>query len=603
VNRRAFVFWLLLSLCAAMVFGAMLWLTHGVREAGLARWNADCERAAAEARADIEERTRLALWRMDTLASSMILREERMVDRLFVENPNGAAAMVPPPEVRLYFQIVNGGKPIAPEVGDKSQASRLAELARHLSGHPLAVTDAPPDSAVPQETSLHEPSPEILQQEGALALNSSRRKNESAQELRKDADYQLQSNFAEKAVRWRALDQNALGRQAANATQAAKPAVESHGDELVQSAAASPPVVHRREIGPLRAVWSGDELFLLRRANLLDADGRVIEQRLQGCWMDVAALRSGLLGSVADLFAGASLPPVAATATADPLALVSLPFTLVRGESPAIQLPPRPRFGLPLVLAWAGVGIAFLTTAALVIGLMRLSERRASFVSAVTHELRTPLTTFRLYSDMLEQGALKPEKQAGYLRVLSREADRLSHLVENVLAFSRIERGSARSHVSETTIDRFFESQRERWSARLATAGLDLLVHPAPGLSLRTDLNALEHILFNLIDNAAKYAAGSDPPQVEISARAENGSLVIEVADHGPGIAAEDHRRIFRPFHKSAREAADTQPGVGLGLALSRRLAANLGGSLTLANDLSAGARFLLRLPALQARS
>jgi signal transduction histidine kinase len=128
-------------------------------------------------------------------------------------------------------------------------------------------------------------------------------------------------------------------------------------------------------------------------------------------------------------------------------------------------------------------------------------------------------------------------------------------------------------------------------------------VHPAPGLSLRADLNALEHILFNLIDNAAKYAAGSDPPQVEISARAENGSLVIEVADHGPGIAAEDHRRIFRPFHKSAREAADTQPGVGLGLALSRRLAANLGGSLTLANDLSAGARFQLRLPALQARS
>jgi signal transduction histidine kinase len=229
---------------------------------------------------------------------------------------------------------------------------------------------------------------------------------------------------------------------------------------------------------------------------------------------------------------------------------------------------------------------------------MRLSERRASFVSAVTHELRTPLTTFRLYSDMLETGAVREEKRGQYLRVLSREADRLSHLVENVLAFSRIERGSARSHVSVTTIDGFFASQHERWSARLATAGLKLVIQSAPGLSLRAELNSLEHILFNLIDNAAKYAAGSDPPQVEITARAENGSLVIEVADHGPGIPSADRKRIFRPFHKSAREAADTQSGVGLGLALSRRLAADLGGSLALAAGSQGGARFHLRLPA-----
>ena len=68
------------------------------------------------------------------------------------------------------------------------------------------------------------------------------------------------------------------------------------------------------------------------------------------------------------------------------------------------------------------------------------------------------------------------------------------------------------------------------------------------------------------------------------------------MADHGPGIPAEDRRRIFRPFHKSAREAADTRPGVGLGLALSRRLAADLGGSLILADNPPPGARFLLRL-------
>jgi signal transduction histidine kinase len=598
VNRRALAFWLLLALSAATVFGAMLWLTRSVNEAGLARWRADCERSAAEARADIEERTRLALWRMDALGSSIILREERMADLLFSENPD-AAEMVPPAEVRLFFQIINGKPPITPDPGDEAQAARLAELMRHLASHPLAAAEIPPgpESPMPAETSLQ--TSDLLRQEGALSSNTFRRQNESAQELRQDAAYQFESNFAEKAVRWRALDQNVFGRQAGIPPAAAKAGTDSYRDELETTADASPPVVHRREIGPLRAVWSGDELFLLRRANLLDSDGQVIEQRLQGCWMDVAALHSELSGSVADLFSNASLIPVDATAAADPLGLVSLPFTLARGESPAVILPPRPRAGLPLVLAWLGVGAAFLTTAALVVGLMRLSERRASFVSAVTHELRTPLTTFRLYSDLLGEEAMKPEKRAGYLRVLSREADRLSHLVENVLAFSRIERGSARSHVTETTIDGFLASLRERLETRLTAAGLELVIHPAPGLSLRADLTAIEHILFNLIDNAAKYAAASAPPQVEIAARAGNGSLVIEVADHGPGIPVAERRRIFRPFHKSACEAADTKPGVGLGLALSRRLASDLGGSLILADNPPPGARFLLRLPRL----
>lgn len=594
MKHRAPVFGLLLSVCAAMVFGAMLWLTHGVREAGLARWSADCERAAAEARADIEERTRLALWRMDALGSSIILREERVADRLFAENPDGTTETNTPPEVRLYFQIVNGGPPAA--AGDQAQAARLADLALHLASHPLTAAAVPMDSVEPHDPSKPILPPEVLHQEEALRMNKIRRQKETAQELRNDARYQTSNNYAEKSVRWRALDNAGINRQAASPPQAQKAGTDSQRDELESSAEAPPPLVHRREIGPLRAVWSGDELFLIRRADLLHSDGRRIEQRLQGCWMDAAALRAGLLGSVADLFSNASLSPVHATATEDPLALVSLPFTLVRGESPAIILPTRPRAGLPLVLAWLGVGAAFLTTAALVIGLMRLSERRASFVSAVTHELRTPLTTFRLYSDMLEQGALKPEKQAGYLRVLSREADRLSHLVENVLAFSRIERGSARSQVTVIAIDAFFDSQRERWSARLATAGLELVVHPAPGLGMRADLNALEHILFNLIDNAAKYAAGSSPPQVEISARSSNDSLFIEVADYGPGIPAGDRKRIFRPFHKSAREAADTQPGVGLGLALSLRLARELGGDLTLTDHSPQGARFILRL-------
>jgi signal transduction histidine kinase len=275
------------------------------------------------------------------------------------------------------------------------------------------------------------------------------------------------------------------------------------------------------------------------------------------------------------------------------MALASFPFRLQRNSS--INLP-SPAWGKPLVIGWVAVVIAILTASLLVHGVMRLSERRASFVSAVTHELRTPLTTFRLYSDMLESGAVKPEKRGDYLRVLSREADRLSHLVENVLSFSRIERGSARSVVREAAISDLLETMRERLEARLATAGMTLEMDSSCKLRVRVDSAAVEHILFNLIDNAAKYASSGKPPAVVIKVRKAGGNLEIIVSDHGPGIPVSERRRIFRAFHKSAREAAESRPGVGLGLALSRRLAKSLGGGLECV-DSKQGACFVLRLP------
>jgi signal transduction histidine kinase len=243
------------------------------------------------------------------------------------------------------------------------------------------------------------------------------------------------------------------------------------------------------------------------------------------------------------------------------------------------------------------VALAVVTSSLLVRGVMRLSERRASFVSAVTHELRTPLTTFRLYSDMLASGAVKEEKRGDYLRVLSREADRLSHLVENVLAFSRIERGNARSNVREAAADDLLEHSRERLAARLATAGLALDMDSACALRVRVDTAAVEHILFNLIDNAAKYAANSDPPVVEIRIQGAGRAVEIRVSDQGPGIPLSERERVFSAFHKSAREAAESQPGVGLGLALSRRLARVQGGDLECTGS-TKGACFILRLPA-----
>lgn len=686
--RRAFAFWLVLALCAATVLAAMTWLTRGVLAAERERLTAQRDRAVAEARADLEERTRLALWRMDSLGAAIVLRENLVTPEYYRALDTHAPAAKP--EVRLRFvldqnrRLIVAGLP--PGESAPGQADRLRQLFATEPFPAAALKDPAPDrGAIPAA-----PEPVAPQQS---MLNSIQRRAVPADQLRKDDVYQQSSNVAERNLRAKAVGQTVTGNQPQSDQLAAReessdaeaatgglrsdagqprpfpaapapapaaaplPEVATNDSAdrdavprpaiapmaLVQPAdapqargAPSPagqgsglgravpnalrlpekvalrqgaPVVMNDQVGQMRGIWLGGELLLVRtvtcRPSHADPATEASDRNwlfattlIQGVWLDPAVLTANLLKEVADLLPEARLVPATdARTAADPLALVSFPFKLERGETPlATAVSTTPGIGAPLRMAWGGVLVAFLTIAMLLRGVLRLSERRASFVSAVTHELRTPLTTFRLYSDMLEQGAVKPEKRQGYLRVLAREADRLSHLVENVLAFSRIERGNARSNLRETDAAGLLESFRERFAARLATAGLGLTIEAPPGLRLRADLAAVEHILFNLIDNAAKYAVGAVPPTVEIIVRAERGAVEIGVADHGPGIAVGERRRVFRPFHKSAREAAESQPGVGLGLALSRRLARAQGGELRLAEDPS-GARFILRLP------
>jgi signal transduction histidine kinase len=116
------------------------------------------------------------------------------------------------------------------------------------------------------------------------------------------------------------------------------------------------------------------------------------------------------------------------------------------------------------------------------------------------------------------------------------------------------------------------------------------------GLQVSADPSAVEQVMSNLVDNACKYGCGDDG-RVHLQATCDGRSVLLTVRDHGPGIARSEARRIFRPFRKSAREAAHSAPGVGLGLALSRELARNMGGDLRLANPGRPGACFALSLP------
>jgi signal transduction histidine kinase len=247
------------------------------------------------------------------------------------------------------------------------------------------------------------------------------------------------------------------------------------------------------------------------------------------------------------------------------------------------------------------LGLSGLAAALLLHQVVSLSERRAAFVSAVTHELRTPLTTFRLYSEMLAEGMVSDESQRStYLDTLRREAERLSHLVENVLQYAQLERGVARNRYQQLPIPQLLDHALPALQRRAELAGMRVVVETSPeaaDLRVHTDPEIVEQILFNLVDNACKYAATAGDPRIHLGIRAENaGRVQLRISDHGPGISAKQARRLFRPFRKTAEEAAESSPGVGLGLSLCRRLAQQIGGRLNWIPG-NGGACFVLTLP------
>jgi signal transduction histidine kinase len=246
------------------------------------------------------------------------------------------------------------------------------------------------------------------------------------------------------------------------------------------------------------------------------------------------------------------------------------------------------------------MAVAAAALAALLASVLALADRRAAFVSSVTHELRTPLTTFRLYSGLLEEGMVPKEEVQGCHATLRKEADRLTHLVENVLAYAGLERGRHASRTTPVPVAELLARTVARPAERAEGAGFTWRVDVGPDAVdavVVADPAAVEQVLFNLVDNACKYACGGTPAEIELAIGRRGAHLAIAVRDHGPGIAPREAARLFEPFRRSARDAAEGGAGVGLGLALSRRLARQMRGDLVSDPPADGGARFVLTLP------
>jgi signal transduction histidine kinase len=226
-----------------------------------------------------------------------------------------------------------------------------------------------------------------------------------------------------------------------------------------------------------------------------------------------------------------------------------------------------------------------------------MAQLKADFVANVSHDLRTPLSVIRMFGETLEMGRVPDEaRRQEYYRVITRESERLSHLIDNVLDFSRIESGRRRYDMVPTAVEPVVRETVEAFAYPLEQQGFKVDVDLAPDLpEVPMDAEAVRQALGNLLDNAIKYSAGERV--VAIAARRDTDRLALSVSDRGLGIPAAEHARIFEKFYRVGRSDTQGRRGSGVGLALVRHVALAHGGAVTVESAPGQGSRFTLWLP------
>lgn len=350
-------------------------------------------------------------------------------------------------------------------------------------------------------------------------------------------------------------------------------------------------------LDPMVGRASGPEHLLLYRTVVVGEQGYrqglVLGRDGLGQWLEARVLRAaaGLATSTEFWFFGSGQE--------------------VRYDAPPASLVYEHRFAEPfdafsVVLALAPLtGVASTTSiyalVALVIGVATLglfavyrmafvtlqyAERRSNFVSAVSHELKTPLTAIRMYAEMLRDGLATDEaKRQSYYETITDESERLSRLINNVLEFSRIERGGTDVSLTLGEIGPVLEEAVRTLRPHAERAGFELHLEIEPGLpSLRFDRDGVVQLLFNLVDNALKYARAAERKEIVIDCRRAQGGVRLSVRDFGPGVARQHLSKLFEAFYRGENEMTRSARGTGIGLALVKDLAERMNAAASAAN-------------------
>ena len=222
---------------------------------------------------------------------------------------------------------------------------------------------------------------------------------------------------------------------------------------------------------------------------------------------------------------------------------------------------------------------------------LRLNKLKSDFISNVSHELKSPLTSIRMMTEMLHHNRVQTEeRKSAYYSAMLEESEHLSHLIDNILDFSRMEDDRKKYDFTDLDLDglivKFLESTKER----LAESDFDIRYNRSDKVSLiAADKDAILQVIYNLVDNAIKFSGKSR--QIDISLISKNNELQLCVKDYGIGIPIKDQEKIFDRFYRGTEPQRLGIKGSGIGLTIVKRIVEAHGGTITIESEVGKGSR------------
>ena len=229
-----------------------------------------------------------------------------------------------------------------------------------------------------------------------------------------------------------------------------------------------------------------------------------------------------------------------------------------------------------------------------------LTQLRADFVSSVSHELRTPLAQIRMFAELLRKGSMRnPHDADRALRIIEKEASRLTILVDNILNYTRLRKRAERASSIPTHVSGAVTQTIESFAPLSAERGVRIVADVDPDLWATVDSLGLRQVLLNFLENAVKY--GPHGQTVTVGAKRVDEVVRVLVDDQGPGVPEPEREAIWRAFYRRQAAIDAGATGAGIGLAVVRELVLQSGGSVQVTSAPNGGARFIADLPRAEA--